>query len=94
MDGKIVQLRSSVDPVFETDRKRAWIDRARFLFGALLNKGGIPGAVQPFEYADTLTGTVLELRNTELFTILRVDGREYYFTRVTGKLDGTGSGCP
>jgi len=45
--------------------------------------------IEPFDYEDMLTEHRVEVRVNPYYSILSVDGREYYFERETGKFDGT-----
>jgi len=45
--------------------------------------------IVPFEYDDLLTKRKVEVRVNPYYSILAVDGREYYFERETGEFDGT-----
>lgn len=67
------------------------ISRMRELWGALLTHFGIPGAVRDIQILDALTGQEITVHVGDLFTRLSVNGRDYYFHRVSGKFDGAGS---
>ena len=67
--------------------------RLREWFGRVLNRRRVAGFVQPLEYRDPVTGDSIEVRISPFFTRLSVNGRDYYFARLTGKFDGTGQGC-
>lgn len=62
-------------------------------FGRLLQRLKIPGAVTDTIIEDGLTAQRIEVKVGVLFTRISVNGRDYYFDRVTGLFDGTGSGC-
>jgi hypothetical protein len=62
-------------------------------FGAALNRRRVAGFVQPISYQDLVTGDLIEIRVSALFTTLSINGRDYYFKRLTGRFDGTGQGC-
>jgi hypothetical protein len=49
-----------------------------------------PGFVRPVDCYDQLTRTHLKIEVCTLFTIISVDGRDYYFYRLTGGYDGSG----
>ncbi len=68
-------------------------DRVRLAFGRLMERLGVPGAVQPFEIHDELTGQHIKVTVSPTFTVIQVNGRDYYFYRYTGRFDGTGMGC-
>src|ERR1700730_3787438 len=61
------------------------------MLGKLLNWIGAPGFVRPFEYKDFNTDEMVSLRTTPRYTILSVHGRELYFHRDSGRLDGNGA---
>jgi len=64
--------------------------RMRAAFGRLLNVLRLPGAVRDLKVIDSVTGQQLEIRVEPLFTRISVDGRDYYFGRISGRFDGTG----
>jgi len=43
------------------------------------------------EATDKITGQKVAVSIGDLFVRLSVDGRDYYFDRITGRFDGTGS---
>ena len=59
-------------------------------FSDWLNRCGVPGAVQPMSHHDDLTGQSVSVRVSMVYTVLTVNGRDYYFHRLSGKFDGTG----
>ncbi len=67
--------------------------RLRQRLGAMLNRLGFGGLVKPLVFDDLVTGQHLEIRVSEFFTTISVDGRDYYFRRLNGAFDGTGMGC-
>lgn len=58
--------------------------------GKFLNWFGVAGFVQPMEIKDTLTGSSVSVRVSGYFTVITIDGREFYFKRLTGAYDGSG----
>jgi len=42
---------------------------------------------------DSFSGQRLEIKVGIIYTRISVNGRDYYFSRLSGKFDGTGSGC-
>ncbi len=94
MDNDIVAL--STEPVIATYGRRNWRNwwsDIRAGIGVLLNRIGAPGAIQPFEIHDELTDQHIKVTVSPRFTIIQVNGRDYYFYRLTGGFDGTGMGC-
>jgi hypothetical protein len=65
--------------------------RLRAGVGRLMNKLGVPAAIQPIEITDELTKQHVAVNVDDLFVCVSVDGRDYYFDRITGRFDGTGS---
>ena len=61
--------------------------------GRILNYLRLPGRIKNLAVKDDLTGQEIEIHVGTLFTRLSVNGRDYYFHRLTGKFDGTGCGC-
>jgi len=70
-----------------------WRGRSRETIGRVLKWLGVPGFVQEVEFHDPLTRTELQVKVGVLFTCISVNGRDYYFNRLSGHFDGTGSGC-
>lgn len=70
-----------------------WKWRLRQAIGNYLNALAIPGAIRPIEIADAVTGQQVAVFVGSLFVRLSVNGRDYYFDRLTGRFAGTGSGC-
>ena len=58
-----------------------------------LNSLGFPGGIKDMTITDKLTGQHIEVKVGVLFTRLSVNGRDYYFRRLSGRFDGTGIGC-
>ena len=66
-------------------------ERLRTMVGDLLNRAGAPGAIRAFELTDDVTRQRIAIQVGARFVRLSVDGRDYYFDRLTGRFDGTGS---
>ena len=69
---------------------REWL---KIHFCRLLNSFGLPGGIRDTTITDELTGQYIEVMVGVLFTRLSVNGRDYYFRRLSGRFDGTGMGC-
>jgi len=67
-------------------RLKEWLCR-------LLNRANVPGAIQETTLDDPLTGQSLRVHVGVFFTRISVNGRDYYFHRLSGQFDGTGTGC-
>jgi hypothetical protein len=61
-----------------------------YVLGRILEWLGLPGLVRPFLYRDE-SGGVVSIRTSPRYTILSIDGKEYFFVRETGKFDGIGA---
>lgn len=62
--------------------------------GRLLNLSGAPGFVRPCDYHASITRANIFVRTNPLFTVIRVNGLDVYFSRLTGKIDGVGFSPP
>ena len=93
----IFPLPVSTAPTVITNPLRLWVRRRRDnltdILGWLMKRLGVPGAIQPFEIHDELTGQHVKVKVSSRFTVIQVDGRDYYFYRYSGRFDGTGMGC-
>jgi hypothetical protein len=74
-------------------RQTIWRGRLKEWFCRLLNMLGVPGAIRDASIEDTLTGQKIEIRVGTLFTRISINGRDFYFSRLSGRFDGTGTGC-
>lgn len=61
------------------------------MLGRLLHWLRVPGFVQPFEYRGESSGQMVSVRISPRYTILSIDGKEFFFRRETGAFDGTGA---
>lgn len=67
--------------------------RLRQFAGRTLGRLRMPGLIASTTINDPLSGQRLEIRVGTICTRISVNGRDYYFSRLSGKFDGTGSGC-
>lgn len=67
--------------------------RIRRFIGLVMKNLRIPGAIGDTHITDSVTHQTIKVSVGTLFTRISVDGRDYYFDRITGKFDGTGMGC-
>ncbi len=74
-------------------RRLIWKSRFVEFVGCFLNKVGIPGAIGDVSIEDEVTGQHIQVRTGRFFTRLSVNGRDYYFQRLSGRFDVTGMGC-
>jgi hypothetical protein len=49
--------------------------------------------LEPFEQDDPILGKKISLRVSDVYSVLSIGERQYYFDRETGALDGTGVGA-
>ena len=65
----------------------------RAAIGQAANNFGLPGAIAPMNFCDPVTGQQINVSISPRFVRLNINGRDYYFHRLTGRFDGTGMGC-
>lgn len=68
-----------------------WRGRIVIVLGRVAGKLRLPGLVRDAEIQDPITGQHVSIAVGPLFTRITVDGRDYYFRRFSGRLDGAGS---
>jgi hypothetical protein len=84
----------STIPVANASRITILRGRVREAFCRLLNRWGVPGAIKPMDFQDAVTKQHISVQYGLFFMVLTIDGRDYYFDRITGRFDGTGlSAC-
>lgn len=88
-----MSIQEGYPPVFGATRWDIFRTRLAARLNNFLNKTGIPGAIQPFSWNDPVTGNMVIVTVKGGYTRLSVNGRDYYFDRITGSFDGTGMGC-
>ena len=59
-------------------------------FGRLLCRLGLPSFVENFHHEDPATGQELKISSSALRTVISFNDQDYYFSRLTGKFEGTG----
>ena len=67
--------------------------RFRIKLGWFLNVIGVPGPIKATRISDPVTGQELTVAISSMFVRLNINGRDYYFSRISGKFSGTGTGC-
>jgi hypothetical protein len=72
-------------------RLAIWKGRLREYTGRTLSRLNLPGAITNAEIKDNLTGQQISVEVGSLYVRLSIDGRDYYFDRITGRFDGTGA---
>lgn len=62
------------------------------MIAAFLQKIRFPGLIRPVEYHDPETGVLtFSVKTSPRYTVITVNGQEYYFLRENGRFDGTGA---
>ncbi len=67
--------------------------RIRQYVGKILGRVQVPGVIASATINDSFSGQRLEIKVGAICTRISVNGRDYYFSRLSGKFNGTGSGC-
>jgi len=67
--------------------------RIRQCVGKILGHMQLPGMIASTTINDSFSGQRLEIKVGVICTRISINGRDYYFSRFSGKFDGTGSGC-
>ena len=67
--------------------------KPKYFLGKLLNLTGAPGFVRECDHGG-IGSVYVKVRISPLFTVISVNGYDVFFKRITGKIDGTGSGSP
>ena len=87
-DKMILSLPASTEP--KTSRWPAWGEFCRVWLGRVLNWVRAPGAIRATDIHDEACGLHIRVRVYARFTEVSVNGREYRFCRLTGRLRGAG----
>lgn len=64
-----------------------WIER----LGWVLEKLHSPAKIKEFEYVDATTNKTVYLSTGTRYSVLHVDDKQFFFSRLTGRFDGTGT---
>ena len=90
--GRVIRLYGDGNPA--EGNASVWsrlLCRARVRLGKLLLMLHVPGVVHNVQIDDAVTGLTVEVEVGVLFTVVRVNGRDFWFDRFTGRFDGTGT---
>jgi len=60
------------------------------MLGRIMMIFKIPGFIKPMETYDRLTNSYIKVQTTKYYTIISINGKDFYFKRLTGKYDGSG----
>jgi hypothetical protein len=96
--GKLLQFKNikvnhSHEALGSASKFQIYFSRIIECFGKLFCNFHIPGFIKPIELHDEVTGYQVNIKVSPHFTKLSINGRDFYFHRLTGKYDGTGQGC-
>ena len=64
--------------------------RVKIAFLRLLGRLHVPAIIRPVEFRDEITGNFFSVTHG-IQTRISINGRDYYFNRLTGSYDGAGS---
>ena len=64
--------------------------RVRWLVGKVLNLCGFASPIRECDYTASICRARITVQQRELFTVIRVNGLDIYFHRLTGNIDGVG----
>jgi hypothetical protein len=67
--------------------------RLRQYAGKILGRARLPGFIAPTTINDSYSRQKIEVSVGIICTRISINGRDYYFSRLSGKFEGTGSGC-
>lgn len=65
--------------------------RFREILGQIANRFGAPGAVRAVKIEDRASGQQITVEVGTVMVRWTVNGRDFYFDRLTGRYDGAGS---
>ena len=83
-----------MDAAIRTDSRdessviRAWIRRA---CGVALEFIHAPAKMREFEYIDPVTNETTYLTTGARYSVIHVGDKRFFFDRITGRFDGTGT---
>ena len=70
-----------------------YLGRLKEFLCGLLYKYRVPAFISDCEINDQFTGQQIVIKNWKQSTKITINGRDYYFDRITGRFTGTGIGC-
>ena len=88
-------MTSHPETLFVTSRAKLLRLRLRDLWkeslGWVLEKIHSPAKIKEFEYVDPITNETVYLSTGTRYSVLRVGDKHFFFDRLTGRFDGTGT---
>lgn len=86
-------MKSQPETLFVTSRAKLLRlrDLWRETFGWVLEKLHAPAKIKEFEYVDPITNETVYLSTGARYSVLRIGERHFFFNRLTGRFDGTGT---
>lgn len=93
MENMTIQFPRSTEVEFGASRWVIIKTEIRMWFDRLMNRVGLPGAIANQRIDDTSSGLTIIIRTGLFGTTVNINGRDFVFSRYSGKLCGTGTGC-
>lgn len=88
-------MTSHPETLFVTSRAKLLRLRLRDLWreclGWVLEKLHSPAKIKEFEYVDPITNETVYLSTGTRYSVLRIGNSHFFFNRLTGQFDGTGT---
>jgi hypothetical protein len=88
-------MKSHPETLFVTSRAKLLRFRLRDAwresFGWVLEKMHSPAKIKEFEYVDPITNETVYLSTGKRYSVLHVGDKQFFFSRLTGQFDGTGT---
>ncbi|MBC8511548.1 MAG: hypothetical protein H8D32_01015 [Dehalococcoidia bacterium] len=76
-------------PFFKIPKTVTWKEVREEILEAIEEEQDGLALIKPFEYQDMLTNQRIAIKKSPYYSIISVDGREYYFLAETGEFDET-----
>ena len=77
-----------VRPESKTSVVAGWLRKTA---GRILERLHAPARLREFEYIDPITNETIYLSTGTRYSVLAVGNKRYFFDRLTGRFDGTGT---
>lgn len=65
--------------------------KARQIHGFMLESIHAPARIREFEYVDPSTNETVYISTGARYSVLHVGSKRFFFDRITGRFDGTGT---
>jgi hypothetical protein len=84
--------------LFITSRRELFrqriVDAVRGSIGRVLEACHAPATIREFEYVDQGTNEIVYLSTGARYSVLHIGDKQFYFSRMTGRFDGTCTSLP